>query len=206
MDNSSEKKIFTGIECMRAVTVNFCRDVNFDALLTQKLHEKCTVSEEDAILELAQKLDLSPEICKEPDFPKAVDDYSGPLPILLKNGNWVCLIDGSELKSNAEDVLVCDPLAHGKKFISVQYDKLIENYGGTVIKFKHLLTGKESGNTLGDDRPDIGHLLQYCDVRSCQILDTPESARQILRGALANVANTERKNKPRERRLLALFD
>ena len=147
MDNSSEKKIFTGIECMRAVAVNFCRDVNFDALLTQKLHEKCAASEEDAILELAQKLDLSPEICKEPDFPKAVGDYSGPLPILLKNGNWVCLIDGSELKANAEDLLICDPLAHGKKFISVQYDKLTENYGGTVIKFKHLLTGKESGNT-----------------------------------------------------------
>ncbi len=147
MEKSLEKQLFTGIECLRAVAVNFCRDVNFAALLTQQLFELCRTSEQDGILELARTLELAPELCVEPDFPAAVGDYRGPLLILLKNDNWVCVINTDELKSNAEDVLICDPLATGKKFISVQYDKLTGNYGGKVVKFKHLLTGQESGNT-----------------------------------------------------------
>lgn len=147
MDQTLEKKIFTGIECLRAVAVNFCRDVNVAALLNQELFEQCRNSEQDGILELARKLELAPELCIEPDFPAAVGDYRGPLLILLKNGNWVCVINTDQLKSNAEDVLVCDPLANGTKLIPVQYDKLAANYGGNVIKFKHLITGHESGNT-----------------------------------------------------------
>ncbi|MFA7230211.1 MAG: ABC transporter transmembrane domain-containing protein, partial [Victivallaceae bacterium] len=138
----------TGIECLRGIASNFCRDINFDALLTgENLKQEADAPEHAIFIRLAKKLGLESGASEQPDWQTAYKDYSGPLIVKLKNGNWVCVINSAELNQGKEQTALFDPLAGGNKILMVPADKLAENYGGITIKFKNLIAAKESKNS-----------------------------------------------------------
>src|SRR5271155_1360870 len=66
--------------------------------------------------------------------------------------------------------------------------------------------GEELADALRQHRPHVGNLLQRRLVASHERVESAKVPRQLLRGCLADVANTQGEDKPRQCRLAALVD
>ena len=66
----------SGIECLRRIFTQFRHNVNYDALITDELRERCKTEEADVIMELANNHDLRAE--KHTDITEISKTYNGP--------------------------------------------------------------------------------------------------------------------------------
>ncbi|MCF6176026.1 MAG: ATP-binding cassette domain-containing protein [Victivallaceae bacterium] len=142
-----EKTINTGLECLRSLAANFCRDVNFDALLNDELVNEITVNPEKGLLELSNKLSLVAQFTAEADLKEDYKDYIGPLLVQLDNDNWICIVNADDLYGTAE-VTIFDPLGGEQKLLKIDCDELLKKVsGGATLKFTNLFSGQDGKNS-----------------------------------------------------------
>ena len=143
-----EKSINTGLECLRSLAANFCRDINFEALLNDELVNEISVNPEQGLVNLSDKLHLVAKFTKASDLRVDYQDYVGPLMVKLSNGNWICIINAGDLYNSTQQVTIFDPLAEGKKVIVVARDELLKKVNsGTTLKFTNLFSGQDGKNS-----------------------------------------------------------
>ena len=122
-----------GIECLRRIFGQFRRNINFDALLTAELRERCQTAEADVLIELASGHDLRPE--KHTDFAETAKTYNGPALLQLTNGSWIMVMRSQQFIKE-DNVAIFDPSCN--KSLLVQKSQLAERAGSTVIIFRNL--------------------------------------------------------------------
>jgi len=126
----------TGIVCLNSLMNNLRRNVNFDALVTEEVRSKYAENSGDALLKLAEQLELSPLLVD-----KAKDDfnyYHGPALLKMKNGNWVCIVDYAAYVAHGS-VTIFDPSITGpQKVGSCGPDQVDEKWDGEALIFLNL--------------------------------------------------------------------
>ena len=132
MKNDTNNK--TGLQCLQFLFGNVRRNVNFASLITQELLEEYQQNPLDVIISLAEKQQLSPEVCSEKE---ALNEYSGPLMMMINNDRWILVIKSSQLKENSGSAMIIDPCA-GNKALSVTVEQIWERYSGKFIIFHNL--------------------------------------------------------------------
>lgn len=138
----------TGIECLRGLALTYCRDINFDALLTGDLLQRYADSPCDVIIEISTRLHVKPELFSESEWNNVFKDYMGPVLCALKNDNWVCVIKAEDVAAKKKEILVFDPLSTDRrKIISVSLSELKNNWKGQAIRFKNLFIKNDGSNT-----------------------------------------------------------
>ena len=86
----------TGIACLRYLSANLKRDINFDALITPELQKEFAADQSSGLMKLAAALQLSPEQHK--NAADLAETYAGPALLLLQSGSWVCAVNLQQLK------------------------------------------------------------------------------------------------------------
>lgn len=138
----------TGIECLRSMAETFCQGINFDALINSRILKEYGSDVCDALMTIAEQLKIGPEKVSGSDsLSAACSGYRGPLLIALRNGNWVCIINASDVTDGKDEIAVFDPLAEGKKVIPVAASRLNDSWDGTAIKFNQLFISRDGRNT-----------------------------------------------------------
>ncbi len=123
----------TGMECLRRLFGQFRRNVNFDALLTDELCERCRQEELDVIMELAAQHDLRPE--KHTDIQEVAKTYNGPALLRLNNQTWILLLRSQQIaRENA--AAIYDPTSD--KSLLVKKEQILERAGDAVVVFRNL--------------------------------------------------------------------
>ncbi len=134
----------SGLRCLQTLFAQTRRQVNFDALMTEKTLEAYKESPADVLVALAEQQELRPE--KATYTGKIADlNYIGPLLVQLKNDSWVLVRDSRQLEGE-ENILLLDPPA-GKNWLSVPAAQFHEKFSGTMILFRNLAqidAGKQS--------------------------------------------------------------
>ncbi|MGF0037753.1 peptidase domain-containing ABC transporter [Victivallis vadensis] len=125
----------TGIACLRYLSANLKRDINFDALITPELQKEFAADQSSGLMKLAAALQLSPEQHK--NAADLAETYAGPALLLLQSGSWVCAVNLQQLKGPG--VTLFDPLAQGKGgMLNVPTEQLRPRLGDAVIIFRTL--------------------------------------------------------------------
>ena len=125
----------TGIACLRYLSANLKRDINFDALITPELQKEFAADQSSGLMKLAAALQLSPEQHK--NAADLAETYAGPALLLLQSGSWVCAVNLQQLKGAG--VTLFDPLAQGKGgMLNVPTGQLRPRLGDAVIIFRTL--------------------------------------------------------------------
>ncbi|MBE6367349.1 MAG: peptidase domain-containing ABC transporter [Lentisphaerae bacterium] len=123
----------SGIECLRRLFGQFRRNINFDALLTNELRERCGNDEQEVIIELANNHDLRPE--KHSDIVEIAKTYNGPALLRLNNNSWILILRSQQIiRENA--VAIFDPTTD--KTLLVKKEQLLERAGDAVVIFRNL--------------------------------------------------------------------
>ncbi len=125
----------SGLQCLQALFAQTRRQVNFDALMTEKTLEAYKENPAELLLTLADQQQLKPE---QAAYSGKIADlnYAGPLLVQLKNESWVLLTDSRQLEGSPSITLL-DPSA-GKNLLSVPADQFHERFSGTMILFRNL--------------------------------------------------------------------
>jgi ATP-binding cassette subfamily B protein len=143
-----ENSINTGLECLRSLAANFCRDINFDALLNDELVNEINVNPKKGLVKLSDKLKLVAQFKAKSDLKKDYSDYVGPLLVRLSNGNWICIVNTGDLYNSTPQVTIFDPLAVGQKLIKIASAELLKNISdGATLKFSNLFSGQDGKNS-----------------------------------------------------------
>ncbi len=79
----------SGIECLRQLTGNFRREINFSALVTPALLASYQQDSLAALLTLAKHLHLAPEVVS--NATETAKTYTGPALLECLDGQWLCL-------------------------------------------------------------------------------------------------------------------
>ena len=103
----------SGIECLRRIFGQFRRNINFDALLTEELRERCKDAEADVIMELANAHDLRAE--KHSNIQEIAKTYNGPALLKLTNQSWILIMRSQQVEKD-ESIAIFDP-ASGKSLL-----------------------------------------------------------------------------------------
>jgi hypothetical protein len=121
---------------MQSLVMNLRRNVNFDALMTTELKEKYEKNPTEVLLEIAEGLDLRPELQK--NLEDAVSHYAGPALFRLDNGSWLCIVNLVQFLKQ-EQILIFDPQTEGaQKMGNVPAAQLKSRFGGELLIFRNL--------------------------------------------------------------------
>ncbi|MBO5924102.1 MAG: hypothetical protein J6Q81_06270, partial [Lentisphaeria bacterium] len=123
----------SGIECLRRIFNQFRRNINFDALLTDDIRDRCKTAEADVIMELANSHDLRAE--KHSDIKEISKTYNGPALLKLTNNTWI-LIMRSQQVDKEESVAIFDPSCN--KSLLVKKEQLLERAAAEVVILRNL--------------------------------------------------------------------
>ena len=123
----------SGLECLRRIFGQFRRNINFDALITGELLERCQTDECDVIMELAAAHDLRPE--KSADLQETAKTYNGPVLLKLNNQSWILLIRCQQIVRE-DNAAIFDPSCN--KSLLVKKSQLLERASNSLIIFRNL--------------------------------------------------------------------
>jgi len=157
----------TGIVCLNSLMNNLRRNVNFDALITEKVRQSYAEDSGKALLALADRLELSPLLVKKPqdDF----DYYHGPALLKMKNGNWICMVDYSRYVAR-QHVTIFDPsIAGPQKVGSCNPEQVDEKWSGEALIFLNLQPIDTST-----------HTAIFCLTSICKHHNVPMDMRQLM--------------------------
>ena len=126
-------KMPSGIECLRVLFGQFRRNINFDALITQEIIERCQTDEASVLVELAATQELRPE--KHNSLQEIAKTYNGPALLQLTNSSWIVLMRCNQVLKE-DSVVIYDPSA--KNSLRVKKEQLLERAGDTVVVFRNL--------------------------------------------------------------------
>ena len=122
----------SGLICLKVLLAQFRRGVNFAALITDEIQEKYQADDLDTLLKLTEAQELRSEKLSSLE---QVSNYNGPMLAKLNNGNWLLVINSSQIEK--ENMALLDP-AVGQKIISVPSAQFKENFSGTALIFRNL--------------------------------------------------------------------
>ncbi len=126
---------YSGLDCLQMLVENLRRNINFDAVMTGELKARYLDAPADVLLEIADNLQLKPELVT--DLAADFSNYAGPALLPLQNGNWICLLKLSQLAGSKVDLF--DPLMNtATNTISVPKDQLLGKAAGQAILFRNL--------------------------------------------------------------------
>ena len=120
----------SGIECLRRIFGQFRRNINFDALMTEELRNRCKTAEADVIMELANSHDLRAE--KHGNIQEIAQTYNGPALLKLTNDSWILIMRCQQVDKE-DSVAIFDPSC-GKSLL-VKKSQLLERASETVLLF-----------------------------------------------------------------------
>ena len=123
----------TGLKCLQLLFGRFRHTVNFPALVTQKVLEQYQTDPAGELMRLARDQQLLPERIESLEVFKS---YPGPALLRLKTGNWILVLNGSQIAAG-ENVQIADP-SLGVPSTSVQSGELREKWEGEGIIFRNL--------------------------------------------------------------------
>ena len=125
----------SSLECLRQLFGQFRRTVNFDALLTDEIRQRCgnPETELNVIAELANSHELGAE--NHTDLAEVAKTYSGPVLLRLETGSWILLGNSTQF-IREERVTIFDPIAG--KALAVPQKQLRERAGNAVFIFRGL--------------------------------------------------------------------
>ena len=126
-------KTNSAIECLRQIFNQYRHNVNFDALITGDLLDRCQSNAADVLIELANQNDLRAE--KHTELTEIAKTYNGPALLQLLNGSWIVLMRCGELVVS-DGVNIYDP-ATGQSG-RVKKQQVLERAGKEVIVFRNL--------------------------------------------------------------------
>ena len=126
----------SGLICLHSLVVNLHRNVNFDALITDRVREQYSESPCEALMSLAEELELRPE--RKTELLETAGVYSGPALVRMKSDRWVCLPKFGQL-AGAGPVHLYDPLIQGsQKTVQAAKDKILSMFDGELLIFRNL--------------------------------------------------------------------
>jgi len=123
----------SAIECLRQIFNQYRRNVNFDALITGELLDRCKNETVEVLMELANQNDLRAE--KHADLTEIAKTYNGPALLQLLNGSWVALARCGQILHD-DGVNIYDPAVG--KVLRVKKQQLLERAGSELIIFRNL--------------------------------------------------------------------
>ncbi len=134
IQTQDQQQNLSALFCMRALFLQFRRNVNFNALITEELKNRFLADEITVLTELAEAQNLRPEVASSTEVFEA---YSGPALYKLNNGTWVVLMDTRQWQQEA--VVILDPSIQGQKQqIRVPKEQVEQRFGGSVMVFRNL--------------------------------------------------------------------
>ena len=122
----------SGLICLKVLLAQFRRGVNFAALMTDEIQEKYQANDLDTLFKLTESQELRSEKVSSLE---QVSNYNGPMLAKLNNGNWLLVINSSQI--DKDNMAILDP-AVGQKIISVPSAQFKENFSGTALIFRNL--------------------------------------------------------------------
>ena len=123
----------SGIECLRRIFTQFRHNVNYDALITDELRERCKTEEADVIMELANNHDLRAE--KHTDITEISKTYNGPALLKLNNQSWILIMRSQQIDKE-DTVAIFDPSC-GKSLL-VNKSQVLERAADETVIFRNL--------------------------------------------------------------------
>ena len=123
----------SGIECLRRIFTQFRHNVNYDALITDELRERCKTEEADVIMELANNHDLRAE--KHTDITEISKTYNGPALLKLNNESWILIMRSQQIDKE-DTVAIFDPSC-GKSLL-VNKSQVLERAADETVIFHNL--------------------------------------------------------------------
>jgi ATP-binding cassette subfamily B protein len=164
---SGNNTVKTGLECLHGIVASFCRDINYDAQLSNELLSKYDESPVDVLVGLSERFHIGPELFKDNDWDKVFSKYQGPMICGVKAGEWICVVRAEEVIAGNELIGIFDPLANEQnKIRQIPLSQFKEMWNGVAIRFKTLLVANDGTNTALHCIAAVGrHLGLYMDIR-----------------------------------------
>ena len=122
----------SGLLCLKVLLAQFRRGVNFAALITNAVQQEYQDNDFETLFKLTEAQELRSEKVTSLEV---ISNYNGPMLAKLDNGNWLLVVNSSQISK--ETMAVLDPSA-GQKVTSVPSAQFKEHFADCAIIFRNL--------------------------------------------------------------------
>ncbi len=155
---------FSGLQCLQALFAQVRRNVNFAALITEKIQSDYKENPLDILLNLSEAQNLRPE---KVTAIETMEAYNGPAIVKLKGDRWVLLTNSVQLRGG-ESVSVFAP-GSGSKPVNIPQEQFRAEFDGEGLIFRNLAQVDTSRQT---------RLFAFVSIAKHH--DTPVDIREIM--------------------------